>query len=58
MFRRITDLWPTLLGDSQAQSEDDEARILTGRNEASNSDDNIGVDEQQLLEDYKNLSWS
>ena len=58
MLQKLTDLWPGFLGDSQAESENEEGRILNGRNAERDDEQILAVDEQQLLEDYQNLYWS
>ena len=58
MLRKLTDLWPGFLGDSQAESENEEGRILNSRREDETNQENLAVDEEQLLEDYRHSYWS
>ena len=58
MLRRLTDLWPNLLRSSQRDQSDDEAPLLDEEAESDRGEDGLEIDEEQLLEDYRNLYWT
>ena len=58
MLQRITDLWPALLRGMNAGDDDNDGRILGGQGADEGNGQPIEVDEQQVLEDYRTLSWS
>ena len=58
MLQRITDLWPALLRGMNAGNDNNEQRILGGQGADEGNSQQIEVDEQQVLDDYRTLSWS
>ena len=58
MLRRLTDLWPNLLRSSQRDQSDDEEPLLGEEENGDRGENGHEIDEEQLLEDYRNLYWT
>ena len=58
MLQKITELWPGLLRSGGVDKDEEEEPLLPNNGDGSDSSSNQGVDEEQLLQDFKHLYWT
>ena len=58
MFPRIIDVWPNLVQAVQRQFGDNTEAEVAGQNDQSEIDQQLEVNEQETLHEYRNLYWT
>ena len=58
MLRRITDIWPKLLGLPPNEDEEEGEGLLANQDGAEDSRKGLTINEDELLELHRHLYWS
>ena len=58
MLRRLTDLWPNMLRPNRGEGSEEEESLLAAQHDQPEDDRGGHLDEDQLLEEYRNLYWT